>query len=366
MISKETFTVEWLQNVNEKLGWKREDNQLKNLEKAIAALYLLECMVKSGLLFVFKGGTSLLLVMQKVYRLSVDIDVVVDSKENEATYLPYFEALVKNNELFSRFEKDERDNESFSNTYHFKFFYKPFADEGEESYILLDLYCGPNPYEELLEVEISSEVLCAAGESIRVKVPSVNCLLADKLTAFAPETIGIPLSAEPGKRPKRVEAIKQMYDVGNLFIHCRDVPIITATYKIIAAHQIEQRKFQGLTYIDTLRDTAHYAYLIGLGGSVEKEKYESLSKGFNDFRKFVVDLKFDESDAVLSAAKIAYIIALIKNDCKEEPEFYQNEIDMTEWKIVQKEYKLFNEYKFSNPEAFFYWFKAIEEENAKK
>ena len=145
MISKETFTVEWLQNVNEKLGWKREDNQLKNLEKAIAALYLLECMVKSGLLFVFKGGTSLLLVMQKVYRLSVDIDVVVDSKENEATYLPYFEALVKNNELFSRFEKDERDNESFSNTYHFKFFYKPFADEGEESYILLDLYWAPIP-----------------------------------------------------------------------------------------------------------------------------------------------------------------------------------------------------------------------------
>lgn len=361
MISKETFTLEWLQKVNEKFGWKRADNQLKNLEKAIAALYLLECLAKSGLSFVFKGGTSLLLVMQKVYRLSVDIDIIVDSK----TFSPNFEAIVEDNELFSRFEKDDRENESFADTYHYKFFYKPFIDGGEESYIILDLYCSTNPYEELLELEIASEVLYTMGENIKVRVPSVDCLLADKLTAFAPETIGIPLSAEPGKRPKRVEAIKQMYDVGNLFTHSRNVPVITATYKVIASHQIEKRKLQDLSYINTLKDTAYYAYLIGFGGSMDKDKYDSLSKGFNDFRKFVADLKFDEMDAVLSAAKIAYIIALIENDYKGNLEFYQNEIDMTEWTIMQKEYEFFNRYKFSNPEAFFYWFKAIEGKNIK-
>jgi predicted nucleotidyltransferase component of viral defense system len=61
MISERSFTKEWLLSVNKELGWNRQEAQLKNLEKAVAALYLLERLAVSGTRFIFKGGTSLLL-----------------------------------------------------------------------------------------------------------------------------------------------------------------------------------------------------------------------------------------------------------------------------------------------------------------
>jgi hypothetical protein len=42
---------------------------------------------------------------------------------------------------------------------------------------------------------------------------------------------------------------------------------------------------------------------------------------------------------------------------------YDSGIDMSPWQIHNQKYVNFNEYKYSNPEAFFYWLKAIEFEN---
>ena len=71
MITKRSFTKDWLVTINKNLGWNKQEAQLKNMEKAIAALYLLECLAAEGLNFIFKGGTSLILLLHKIYRLSV-------------------------------------------------------------------------------------------------------------------------------------------------------------------------------------------------------------------------------------------------------------------------------------------------------
>lgn len=46
----------------------------KLLEKMIRALMLLEGLSKSGLTFIFKGGTALMLLLDSAKRLSIDID----------------------------------------------------------------------------------------------------------------------------------------------------------------------------------------------------------------------------------------------------------------------------------------------------
>ena len=48
-------------------------------------------------------------------------------------------------------------------------------------------------------------------ENLIVDLPSVNCILADKLIAFAPHTTGIPLNIG-----KDMEVMKQFYDVSSL------------------------------------------------------------------------------------------------------------------------------------------------------
>ena len=66
MIKVETFTLNWIKQVNKEQNWFRKDDQFKNFEKAIMALKLLENLKLSGLEFVFKGGTSLLLLFKKL------------------------------------------------------------------------------------------------------------------------------------------------------------------------------------------------------------------------------------------------------------------------------------------------------------
>jgi len=356
MISKKSFTKEWLSHVNKTLGWQRKDDQLKNLEKAIAALYLLESLSQTDMKFIFKGGTSLLLLLGNIYRLSVDIDLILDNKG--LNFDSALSTVCSQSKLFFRYEKQERENSNIVGTDHYKFYYRPFADDADESYILLDIYYMENPYQRTVNLEIASDVIHTEGDNLKVVTPDINSILADKLTAFAPETIGISLSAEPGHRPKRVEVIKQLYDIGNLFNKADDIKCIKATYKTIAEHEIKMKGLK-ITAEDTLKDSEYYAYLIGHAGQVNEPVYITISKGYKDFNKFVSDLSFDENQAITSAAKVAYLIKAMTDD-EHDLAKYDNSIDMSSWEINNQNYVSFNEYKYSNPEAFFYWIKAIE------
>jgi hypothetical protein len=264
-----------------------------------------------------------------------------------------FDALCASNELFTRWEKQIRENPMSEHTDHFRFFYKPFIGDLEESYILLDLYRSRNPYTRIIEKEICSDVLNTVGTNIKVTLPDTEGLLADKLTAFAPNTIGVSLTAEPPRRPKRVEAIKQLYDIGNLFDQSSNIDTIRQTYHHVAVKEIENRGLS-ITPDEVLEDTARFANIVGHTGSIEQEEYNSFAKGYKDFSKFVVDLRFDVSEAVLAAAKVAYLVSLIKAE-RVEIEHYDESIDMSDWSLEGD----LGEYKYTNPESFFYWYKSM-------
>jgi len=90
---------------------------------------------------------------------------------------------------------------------------------------------------------------------------------------------------------------------------------------------------------------------------LEKDQYDIIAKGFKDFNKFVSDLSFDESQAALAAAEVAYLTKILLGE-ESSLEKYNDSIDMLNWRIDSADYKPLGEYKYSNPEAFFYWYKA--------
>lgn len=57
---------------------------LQLLEKTIGALYLLENLVNEGLEFIFKGGTSLVLLLNDLKRFSVDVDIITRRKQRKS------------------------------------------------------------------------------------------------------------------------------------------------------------------------------------------------------------------------------------------------------------------------------------------
>jgi hypothetical protein len=72
MISHNSFSLQHIQNIREK---SKRDPAL--IERSIFAFGLLEAIQRSGLPFIFKGGTSLMLLMDEPQRFSTDIDLLV-------------------------------------------------------------------------------------------------------------------------------------------------------------------------------------------------------------------------------------------------------------------------------------------------
>jgi len=76
-------------------------------------------------------------------------------------------------------------------------------------------------------------------EEIVVTVPSVNSIAGDKLTAFAPKTIGIPYG-----KGKSMEIIKQLFDLGILFEHISDLREVYDSYRNTAELESGYRKLK--------------------------------------------------------------------------------------------------------------------------
>lgn len=83
MILEESFSIEHINSIKEK--YPTLDKQL--IERTIFALGLLESLTKVNMPFIFKGGTALMLLLEKPFRLSTDIDIIVDPSCDVEEYL---------------------------------------------------------------------------------------------------------------------------------------------------------------------------------------------------------------------------------------------------------------------------------------
>ncbi|MFM8717769.1 MAG: nucleotidyl transferase AbiEii/AbiGii toxin family protein [Spartobacteria bacterium] len=72
MISPVCFSKEW--HCAQANALQARD--VRNLEKCVLALELVGRLKKAGLEFIFKGGTSLLLLTDQPRRLSIDVDIL--------------------------------------------------------------------------------------------------------------------------------------------------------------------------------------------------------------------------------------------------------------------------------------------------
>lgn len=57
------------------------------MERSVYAFGLLEALVKAELPFIFKGGTALMLLLNKPKRLSADIDIIVQPGTDVEKYI---------------------------------------------------------------------------------------------------------------------------------------------------------------------------------------------------------------------------------------------------------------------------------------
>lgn len=354
MITNKNFTKEWIEDKSNsiKKGKKKADPEL--IEKVINALYLLENLVKVDLNFIFKGGTSLILLLNQMYRFSIDIDIIIEENVNKNILEEAFNKIIENNNIFYKVEEIKRNSEKEIPKGHYKFFYKSVLDQ-REKYILLDILFEKNPYTNIVQKEITNNILETEGEIIKVSIPSAECILGDKMTAFAPNTTGIRYEVD-----KQLEIIKQLFDVSNLFDEIENMEIVRNTFITVSKQELEYRKLNSITFEEVLDDIIETAIIIAFRGAIEKEKFKELEEGVKRIKGYIFTKNYIIEDAILSAGKAAYLASLVKKSLS-EVERYDPKEDITKLVINNERFaKSFNTIKKFSPEGFYYWYKAIE------
>lgn len=344
MIDPKCFEKQWLESLKKSFDGTVD---IFLLERTVYAFELLCQLTKISNNFIFKGGTSLVLLLPELKRLSIDIDVIGEFSEES------LQSIIKNS-VFAKLEKDTRSNNLIPKE-HYKFYYLSKLDSAEK-YILLDVLSSDNPYTNITEQKVSNK-LFNLKEIIAVKLPSIDDILGDKLTAFAPNTIGIQYNSD-----KSLEILKQLYDIHNLFNRFSNKEVTLAAYSKIAAEQFTYRKLT-LSVFDSLKDTFNTSAKLcklDFKGSVEDDKTKELRKGILALSGFLISNDFNLQIAKTAASKAALLATLLR--FPEIPlnnqDIFYNETRLTVLKdfLLPASFGSLNTLKKVNTEAFYYWY----------
>lgn len=347
MIHTESLQAKWIQDASDKL---KADRLLT--EKVVWALWLLEGLASGGLPFIFKGGTALMLKLGSTRRLSIDIDIVMPSR---AEGLTVELNKIARQQGFTRVEEQHRETALEIPKTHFKFFYRPHFQNTPETYVLLDIIFGNAGYQTIKTIGIESPFVLTEGKATHVQVPSFEDLTGDKLTAFAPNTTGIPY--QKSGRSASMEIIKQLYDLGCLFDQISDLEIIRRTFASIAKTELSYRNLN-ISIDEVLKDTYETALCLSTRGILGSGNFEELSSGIKRITLFIYSENYQIEKAIVHVSRIAYLAGLIQSG-KNVIERFESPAQVADWNIEDHSLTKLNKLKKVNVEAYYYWIKAL-------
>ncbi len=344
MIQEKCTSNEWITEI---ARTKKADKGL--VQKLIWALILLEGLSESNLKFVFKGGTALMLLLNSTKRLSIDIDIIISE---QVEYLEEILSEIATKKGFTRAEEQHRNRNSGIAKAHYKFYFKNSLKVNDEEFILLDILFEDIHYKNLVSTQIQSTFVKQEGEITETTTPDFNNIMGDKLTAFAPNTTGIPYYKK--EKPMGQEIIKQLYDIGNIFEEIDDITVVNSVFSAFALAELQYRNMgENLNLV--LEDIVENCLSISLRQQVGNANFKVLLFGLKQITSYIFSETYHIEKATIHAARTAFLVALMQTE--RAIERYNNKIDMTTWQIEQPNNTKLNKLKKTNPEAFFYWFK---------
>jgi len=359
LIDQRCFTKEWINGFRKNKIYSKINPPI--LEKMINALSLLEHLVINNLVFVFKGGTSLILLLENTNRFSVDIDILTTQNRNLIEQI--FDKIIETSH-FLKWKLDERRSyKSGIPKAHYEFEFKSVFSERRNT-ILLDILFEKPKYPKIQLLPIKAEWIGnkSVGSTknitdIFVNVPTIESIMGDKLTAFAPTTTGILFNSG-----KELEIIKQLYDIDKLFDKIENLKTVSESFQIFARQEIEYRNLD-ITPNDVLDDIFTTSRLISMreknGNAFQKKYFNEIQIGLRSFSNFLISGSFRIENAINAAAKAAYLSTKLKLNDLSPIEKFSNQkvaelnINTSKWSYLNKLKKL------PDKSGFFYWYKTI-------
>ncbi len=342
MITKENYTIDYVNTLREKY---KKDPSL--LERVLFAFGLLESIARVGMPFIFKGGTSLMLILDHPLRLSTDIDILVKPGTDVDHYINEAAKIFP----FKDYEEDRRKGKNNIEKRHFKFIYdSPLRND--DFYILLDIVFAESPYLATQTCEIKNDLLLTDNSTpLTVTVPSPDCLLGDKLTAFAPHTTGVPFGID-----KELEIIKQLFDVSTLSEKIENYQNLVSTYDRAVQDEIGYRDIK-VTRDDVLLDTIRSCTCIIGKGVYFKDDFPLFVKGIHSIGGHILSMKYSAPLAANQASCVMYLAACMLTGQTFTP--IKDPKPYLQANIGKSQYKKLSYMRNQSPEAFAYIVEAL-------
>lgn len=291
MLLKNIYTKDYIQELHRRTG-----NDPALLEKMIYAFGLLEAITKVKLPFCFKGGTSLMLILEHPRRLSTDIDIIVEPGTDISSYIQRAGEIFP----FTYVEEHIRIGKNNIEKRHFKFkYFSPCSNR--EVTILLDVVFEDLHYNKTIECPIRNELLLSDGDDLMVTIPDADGILGDKLTAFAPHTTGIPFGIN-----KELEILKQLFDCSSLFDAMSDYKEVCACYNKTVKTELFYRGLR-LSREAVLEDTIRGCLCIASRGKLYKEEYGFYKDGIFRIKNHIIGGRFNAEIAGAYAGRVLYL-----------------------------------------------------------
>ena len=252
---------------------------------------------------------------------------------------------------------------------HYTFEFESVYNPNVPGTILLDILFDSPHYPELIESPIETPWLSIDGTATTITTPSVNAICGDKLTAFAPDTIGIPFYK--GDQLFAMEICKQLFDLGKLFENITDVAMVKKSFSAFAKAELSYRSSdkdfskRKLNEKDVLWDSINTCAIMARRErnptAEKKKKFADLSSGIRSFGSaFLMTGNFRIEEALAASAKVAYLNAIILQKEDVEIEYYENQ-DTKELVIKNPDWAFLNRLKRQPDKSiFYYWYKAVE------
>lgn len=346
MIDPKCFSKEWITLKAEELSYP--DKNL--LEKTIHAFALLDMLARSGCPFKFKGGSCIMLLLKDMpHRLSIDIDVICPVGTNIEDYLTEYK---KHGFIDYRLiERKQRGTEIPKS--HSKFFYQVAFRDNYAGHILLDVLYENCYYQQIEYLPIEHILIDNLGEPAFVEVPSIGDILGDKLTAYAPDTTGIPYYKKD--KLASLEIVKQLFDIGHLFNHVTDLTVTRKVFYKIAPLELNYRSMNTEDIHAIYEDIRNTSLNISTRGFIDKEKFALLLKGIKSITSFMYRQEYHLEDAIIDASKAAYLSGLLECNVNEVRHYNNDPLSVANMTVGRILPTKLNKLKIGNPEAFFYW-----------
>lgn|GEM_PF-5631101 len=257
-----------------------------------------------------------MLLLERPQRVSVDIDIICTIPKEK------FETSMREwvrHPPFTKWEQDTRESDKEPPTRrHYKLFYEARFGGLRSPYILLDVVeeeCGiATEYTQTKDIDCS--FLALEGTPSKVRVPQIDTILADKLTAFAPNTTGVHFNNPRLLEDSSHQVFKQLFDIAQLFDVMEDFAIVRNTYFLVVQ---KEAQYKAVKDVPVLRDTLQTAFDI-CTFDVRRKKFapeyeKCISGGIAKMSSDLISGKtFSPADAKLAASKAAYLATLLLTD----------------------------------------------------